>query len=289
MRAFATGMMALAMAWSTTIARAEEAGPVYDVVTLMPLEATVRVEADGRLAHFELTSTAPPEIRAGMGRLVGSWRFEPPTDAQGKPAAVDAKARLVLLAQPDGERFEVHVDRVTFSRKHDGGSFYDLPTARLSDFKLTPPRFPIGPLKQGLSGVVLVALRFAPDGQVADTAVVQTALFEPADTATRTSQALHAFEQATLAAARHWTAHVEARGVPTADDLTVVVPVHFGFRPDFELQLGQWRRVARTGAAAIPWRSSERVAPGVADVGGSVPAPLEAPLRLIGDPAGAKF
>lgn len=289
MRAFAVAVMALVMAWSASPARAGEDGPDFEVVTLMPLTGKVRVETDGRLGHFELTSPAPPEIRAGMGRLVGGWRFAPTVDAQGQPVAVEAGVRMVLVARPVGEQFEVHVDKVTFTRFFDGRVVLDLPTARLSDFRMQPPRFPAGPLRRGLSAIVVVAVRYALDGTVADAAVVQSALFEPRDKSTSTRQALRAFEQATLTAARKWMVTIEARGEPTADDLTVVTPVRYGYSPEFELELGQWRRVFRTAAAKVSWYSGSQSAPGIADVGGTDPVPLQSPLRLLDDPAGAKL
>ena len=289
MRAIAVTVMALAIAWSAPPARAKDAAPDFEVVTLMPLTAKVRVEADGRLGQFELTSPAPPEIRAGMGRLVGPWRFVPTIDARGQPVAVEADARLVLVARPVGERFEVLVDNVTFSRRLEGPVVIDMPTARLSGFRMQPPRFPLGPLQKGLSALVVVAVRYAPDGTVADAVVVQSALYEPHDKSTSTRQALRAFAQATLAAARQWTVTVAARGEPGPNDLTVVTPVHFGFSPEFKLELGQWRRLVRTPAVKIPWYTDGQSAPGIADVGGADPVPLQAPLRLLHDPAGARF
>jgi hypothetical protein len=289
MRTIVAATMALVIAWSVPPARAKEATPDFEVVTLMPLTAKVRVEADGRLGRFELTSPAPPEIRAGMGRLVGPWRFVPTIDASGQPVAVEADARLVLLARPVGDRFEVHVDNVTFSRRLDGPVVIDMPTARLSGFRMQPPRFPTGPLRQGLSALVVVAVRYASDGTVADAVVVQGALYEPRDKSTSTRQALRAFAQATLTAARHWTVTVDAHGVPTASDLTVVTPVHFGYSPEFKLELGQWRRLVRTPAVKVPWYADGQSAPGIADVSGADPVPLQAPLRLLHDPAGAKL
>ena len=266
---------------------AEPATAPLDEATLMPLEATVEVDGNGMLTHFELTSDAPKEIRAGMGTLVGPWRFEPGRDDAGNPVATKAGMRLVLRAEPDGERFRVTVDNVTFHRPH--GEKVVTPTATVSYAKLTPPRWPRKVLADERA-VVLVALRLAPDGKVAEAVVVQSALYDPKDTSAGSSHALQKFEQSTLATARHWDFQVEATGTPTLDDLTLVVPVRYGFRDEFASELGQWRRLARTARISIPWlQPGSGVDVGVADVGGNTPASVEQPVKLLTRVAGAKL
>lgn len=266
---------------------AEPATAPLDEATLMPLEARVEVDGTGMLTHFELTSDAPKEIRAGMGTLVGPWRFEPNRDEAGNPVTKKAEMRLVLRAEPEGERFRVTVDNVTFRRPL--GEKVVTPTATVSYGRLTPPRWPRKVLADERA-VVLVALWLAPDGKVVEAVVVQSALYDPKDTSAGSSHALQKFEQSTLATARHWDFQVEATGAPTLEDLTLVVPVGYGLRDEDKSGLGQWRRLARTARAPIPWLQDDEAGFGVADVGGgNTPASVEQPVRLLTRVAGAKL
>jgi len=264
--------------------------PALEVVAVMPLEADVEVDPTGLLTHFELRSDAPKDIRAGMGALVGSWRFEPPVDPDGKPDAVKARMRLVLRADAEGEQFRVSVDNVRFERPPITERLFERPSARITFGELGRPRYPREAFLSGGTATVLVALRLSPDGTVADAVVVQSALYDAKDTSNRARQALRLFERSTLAAARKWQFQVEAIGEPTLADLTFVVPVHYyrDAKREKVAELGQWRRIARTPRVPIPWLPVDagRVEAGVADVGGSEPSPVAAPLRLLGKIAG---
>ena len=264
--------------------------PALEVVAVMPLEADIEVDPTGLLTHFELRSDAPKDIRAGMGALVGNWRFEPPVDPDGEPDAVKARMRLVLRADAEGEQFRVSVDNVRFEHPPSTEHLLERPSARITFGELERPRYPRWAYQHGGSATVLVAVRVAPDGTVADAAVVQSALYDAKDTSVRARRALGMFESSTLATALKWQFQVTPIGEPTLADLTLVVPVQYyrDAKREKVAELGQWRRIARTPRVPIPWLPVDagRVEPGVADVGGSEPSPVASPLRLLGKVAG---
>jgi hypothetical protein len=256
-------------------AAAAEDEVAYETVTLLPVEADITV-ADGRLAHLELTSDAPADIRAGMGQIVSGWVFAP------TPAPVEASMRLVLRADRDGENYRVGVDNVTFHARKQAAVEIRNQAVTITPVALTSPRYPKGVESSGTSATVMLALRLGRDGAIEQVQVIQGALYEPVDNATRTRRALHLFEQAALANARKWKFAVEVHGEPDADDLTVVVPVRFAQSANENgLELGQWRRLARSARRAIAWSTDDPYARplGVADMSGAGNA--GAPVRLL--------
>ena len=75
---------------------------------------------------------------------------------------------------------------------------------------LSPPRYPTGLMRAGVSGAVLLHLRLNPDGTVADVVASQSSLFDIKGSSSILDKARGLLEKESIRAARSWTWQVHA-------------------------------------------------------------------------------
>jgi hypothetical protein len=258
-------------------AAAEASIAPLKTVMLMELEGEVAIDAAGLVTDVGIATPVNDALRAGVTRVVRDWKFEPVV-VDGVAVPARAKARILLGSRPTSAVDKVWVDGVTFVRST---APIELPNAQLTVSHLDRPRYPPG--MRGVAGRVLVAMRIGLDGRVADAAVVQSALRDVVGEKHELQQAIDQFERASLAAARRWrfTVVVREGAQPSADELTVMVPVEFSTASSQRMTKGDWRLHVRAPRQSAPWLSDEgkRLANDAADVG-EAPSPVAGGLRL---------
>jgi hypothetical protein len=233
------------------------------------IEASVEVDATGALASLAIATEMDPKLRANLEQRVRGWRFRPVTvDGVAQPAR--AQMRVHLVARKDGDGFLVNVERATFGdvTLADG---VVVPTARSLPLPkdATPPRYPASILRWAeLSASVLLGIRVAPDGSVAEVVPVQTRLFDLKARPRELNQFIREFERTAVKSARTWRFTLPADAATlSAADLTVMMPIRYGVRSMPRDLAGVWVHEARTARATLPWLPADPKANRVAVVG----------------------
>lgn len=263
----------LAMA-STGPIQAKDAAPA-----VVPLESLITMQVDGnividplgRVADYRVDTPVLEELRLAIDRAVRQWRFQPVV-IDGTPRQVSAKMRVVLAATRIAEKYQVKIDNVVFPDadksarerwKNENAS------ATISIRSIQPPGYPLALLQAGVSGRVLLGVRIAADGRVAEVVAVQSMLFDVSGRERTLASAIRQFEGAAVSAAKSWRFNVVAKSVALAPkDMTGMVPVEFVMDRSKADLPGQWRTVVRLPRRPIGWlkQTPEIQKIGVSDV-----------------------
>ncbi len=288
MRHLATGLAAALLVLAPiAIARANQpaAAAVEPIESLLVLavEGDVYINADGSLADYRIETPAPGNTAQNVLRIVRGWHFEPVL-VDGKPQAVVARMRVALAATQVGDGHQVRIDNVSFpglaeqrERARAEGAAPSLAKHK------APVVYPPGLQKSGVTGRVLVALRYDDSGKVTDAAALQSMLYDRRESAAVTARAIELLEDASLRAARSW--RIEA---PTSAPWRIVVtPIDFvmnmGDKRNYDgtSPSGRWRLVSRTPKRHVQWMDAKPGAPSVSDVEAGVLVPVaDATLKL---------
>jgi len=249
----------------------------------MSVNGTLVVDTDGSVRDYALTTTVTPGLAEALGKTIKAWRFEPVL-VDGQPTRAEAKMRISLAATENGKDYQVHVENAVF-RPATPSAQAPARTVEATGRSMNPPVYPRELQRAFISGRVLVALHFTPEGKVIEAVPVQSMIFDARGGSDRTyAKAIKQFEDATLAAVRKWTVSVQVKpGAPTsAKDFTTYTTVDYrmGDGPNGDIP-GEWRRVSRTPRAALPWLpATEAPKVGVADVAAGESFPLADALHL---------
>ena len=210
---------------------------------------TIEVDADGRVARFELIQrqTLPAKVVALIDRSVPQWRFEPHrVDGAAVPTHRDMSLRIVARPDAQGE-FTHRISGATF------GAFKQARDRRPSS--LQPPPYPPFALEQKATGMVYVLLKLDHDGRVQDAVVEQVNLSRLRELST--ADALRSqLADAVLRTARTWRLAIDLDGdwadKPRPPFLLARVPVHFVLGSS-GTTTGRWEGYLRGPWTLSPW------------------------------------
>jgi hypothetical protein len=295
MRRPAAALMLLALAapaWAgqAPAVPAVTIAPLQDVLT-MRVDSRVTLDAKGGLVSFSVETPIPENVRSKLDNVVQHWRFAPVL-ADGVARQVTTRMRITLAATRDGENYRVKVDNVIFPG--DAGAAKaatrDATPDLITGKHLLPPGYPLGLMRQGVSGTVLLGMRVGADGRVEEVVSVQSALKDVRGRPEVLAKAIKLFEQSATTAARRWTFNVPANlAALTPSDRTVVVPVNYIMDREEKDAPGQWRTEVRTARRDMAWldgRAGLQHA-GVSDVADGETIAVASTVRLETDVVGA--
>ncbi|MBH1588360.1 energy transducer TonB [Stenotrophomonas maltophilia] len=226
----------------------------------MALSGSIDVAADGSVSALVLDQQAmlAPGIASFVEGTIRGWQFEP-TLRDGKPVAVHAPLRVRLRGkeQDDGS-YQVSMTSVDFSE-------YDpKATDSVTRKNMPPPRYPEDVFRSGGQGDVLLLVKVARDGTVADVIAEQVnmTVVAPERTLAKMRDLL---AKASISGARKWTFVPPTTGEnSTRDFWTVRVPVNFALNSDTGSngnaqpeRYGRWRAYIPGPRQAAPWRKPD--------------------------------
>jgi outer membrane biosynthesis protein TonB len=271
---------ALAMPLSATMRPPAVEAPVLTT----NVEGELGLDPTGAVEYYRVASQVPDAVAAKAQELVRQLRFEPVV-VDGQPARARARMRITLAGTP--------IDRDTFRMRLDGFSFpeEEKPGAPRADgivLRVDRKRgvsYPEAGARLGVDADVLVAVRIAPDGAIADAAIRQSAILGVGGNPRVVAQLLGQFEQESLRALRAWhvAVHVPDGVQPTAEQMTACVAVRFRMNGHRDERVpGEWQWSVRSQKRDTPWLPTDPARPvaGVADIGGSGLVPAQAGFRL---------
>jgi hypothetical protein len=228
------------------------AGSLENVLT-MRVDGLVTLDAKGNLLNFVVETPIPENVRIRLDGVVLRWRFSP-TIVDSAKGSLTTRMRITLAATPDGNNYRVRVDNVIFpgegkvAAPRDQAPSPDTITAK----RLTPPGYPIGLMRQGVSGRVLLGLHLDADGRVVEVVPVQTLLKDVRGKPEVLAKAIQLFEESAVVAARRWTFNMPSD--PRAQgDRTVNLPVNYTADRDDKTVAGQWSTEVRTARREMGW------------------------------------
>jgi hypothetical protein len=212
MRLFRTFTIAALMAFAGTPAIAAPAKSAnYEMVA----NGEVRIDPEGRVSDYSLSSTLTPEIAALVDRSVRGWRFEPILQ-DGRPVTAKTALRIRLLANrsaADSDNFTVSIASVEFGapRRSSAGK---------------PPSYPRLAASVRLGAKVLLLLRIDDTGKVVEALPYQTSLGARTRSESDAESWRKLFERASITAAKTWkydlTESVAGRRIGTYALLPIV-------------------------------------------------------------------
>lgn len=236
-------------------APAAKADQAVQSVLTMKVDSLIRLDAAGALLEFRTETPMPDALRANLDKVVMRWRFKP-TLADGVARPVTTRMRITLIATQDGKDYRVNVDNVIFPGDAAKAA---APTPagtrdQVSGLKMVKPDYPLGLMRQGISGTVLLGLRVGADGRVADVVAVQSSLRDVKGRPNVLAEAIAQFEKSALTSARRWTFSVPASlANGPVRELTVNVPINYNADTPVDEKPGMWRTEVRTSRRQMSW------------------------------------
>lgn len=215
-----------------------------------PLELDVSgaliIDKQGAVFDYKIDNLLAPAVKQLIDTAVRKWRFEPVL-RNGMPVDAKSQMYLSLTATPVEAGYQLKIDRVRF-----GGS-------RNVVLRSTLPRYPYEALRAKVNAEVIVALRIAGDGKVADAVAVRSRLLNVKGPEKLQSAMRKRFEQASVVAIKGWTYEpAEAGDVP---ETTILVPISYWICQDAGCanRSGEWRIAeASNPTHPIPWLPADK-------------------------------
>ncbi|AWT16467.1 energy transducer TonB [Stenotrophomonas maltophilia] len=224
----------------------------------MVLSGHIEITPEGEVSSLVLDqkSALTPSIASFVEGTIGGWRFEP-TLRDGKAVAARAPMRVRLRGtqMADGG-YQVSMTSVDFSE-------YDpKATDSVTRKQMAPPRYPEDAYRNGAQGEVLLMVKVARDGTVADVIAEQVnmAVVGPERAMAKMRDIL---AKASISSARSWTFNPPTTGESsTHDSWTVRIPVSFALGNDRNAgqeRYGRWRAFIPGPRQAAPWRERRSI------------------------------
>ena len=271
--ALAATLLAAPVPASVSAAARSAPPPLQAPVFATRVDSMIEIGPEGRIVRYEPVTELKEPLATRLRTLADSFRFEP-VQVDGRPVIARTRMRMHLVAEPAGDgQLKVSVEHVGFPDGEAPAS--DAPIAADSYVhgvaRRTPISYPDAALRAGVSGRVLVALRLAPDGSVADAAVRESALFSVTGRERVLGPALAVLERGATEAVRRWRfdVRVPEGAVPSAENLTGLINVEYLLDDHPRPRPGIWLHETRSAERAPPWLDpmlAERL-PDMADVG----------------------
>lgn len=270
----------------------------YEAVKAMRVEGKLRIATDGRVASLSFATPMTAELRTALESRARTWEFVPVL-ADGKPTEAEARMILDLVARPhaDGANFTIQIagawfdDPARVEAHKRFGLVMENASARIRhNGPLWGVRYPRQLQSLGIEGKVMVAVRIAADGRVAEAAVLQSMLVDAKGRDRAVEAALRQLEDSALAGARQWRFIVEPRGPLAPKDMTATVPIWYVMREHISEagSTGAWELQLRTPERPLPWLPDDgkRSSVGLAAAPDGAIRQLDPPIRLRRDVAG---
>lgn len=220
-------------------------------VFLLDAEGSLTVGADGSVIDVKLDNQAAlgPDAAKGYEQHIRGWRFEPVIE-DGKPVNAMARMKLSLVAiRKSGAR------EATFGIRRVW--FTDPPTVAASNPagrpKMDRPRYPAGPVREGVGAKLELLVRLDGEGRVSEVATERLVLLGR-DPGTHKGKFSANFRKAAEKVAREWIIPGYGEGA------LVIVPVSFWPTPTTDawqqvhagvVELPAWAAAARSEKAAV--------------------------------------
>ncbi len=224
----------------------------------MVLSGHIEVTPEGAVSSLVLDQKAmvAPSIASFVEGTIGGWRFEPTLrDGQAVATRAPLRVRLRGKAAADGG-YEISMTSVDFSE-------YDpKATDSVTQLHMTPPRYPEAAYRNGGQGEVLLLVKVARDGTVADVAAEQVNMAVVASERTL-AKMRDILARASVSTARTWTFKPPTTGEDsTRDSWTVRIPVNFALNHDSNAEAeryGRWRAFIPGPRQSVPWHEADPV------------------------------
>ncbi|CAM0120814.1 periplasmic protein TonB [Stenotrophomonas maltophilia] len=224
----------------------------------MVLSGHIEVTPEGAVSSLVLDQKAmvAPGIASFVEGTIGGWRFEP-TLRDGQAVATRAPLRVRLRGKSTGKGdYEVSMTSVDFSE-------YDpKATDSVTAGRLAPPRYPDEAMRIGGQGDVILMIKVARDGTVADVIAEQVnmTVAGPERTMAKLRDVL---AKASINTARKWTFIPPSSGEDVAREFwSVRVPVNYAFSDDRNAaaeRYGRWRAFIPGPRQSVPWHEADPV------------------------------
>ena len=240
---------------------------------ILRVDGELSIDPQGVPTDYQIKTELPQKLRDSLQQHVRSWRFEPVL-VGGKPVLAQTQMRVTLAAETIGDTYRVSVDNVTFPQTQgqtgDEPEAFKNPTT-ISEAHELGVSYPPAALEYGLEAEVLVDVKLTPEGRVDQAVVEQTALLNVKGKLRDLNNAVEMFERQVLGSVKSWRFNVAVHVPdPTAESLTVRVPVHFSVMgtPGARDARTGWQNEVRTLKRTAPWLLSDPKAQsiGVADL-----------------------
>lgn len=270
--------------------------PALQELMTMRVEGDITIDSAGRVLEYHIDTPLQAELKQVIDRAVPGWLFHPVT-VDGQAVRAKTGMQITLTAERHGQGYRIAIDKALFRDDSIGGAPAE-PGFKLSLKDMKPlPRFP----SYTVDGLVVVYVRFSPEGRVEEAMASQATLFNAAGEPEVLARALREMEENAVTAIRQWTADVVIHEGTDASDITATIPVAyiwgagkpkrsglFGATPRPQASavpdnLGQWRLERRGAQRAIPWLPDARLAQaGVSDIDPAAPLlqPATSSFRL---------
>lgn len=271
------GIKAVALMAALAGGTAHASDPVVaqgESVLTLRVDGELTIGPEGRVADYRITTKLDPQVEALVKRAVPTWRFKPIL-VDDKPAIATSPMRITLAAEAIEQGYQVTVDNVVFRpntraqyeaelasekahRRISVAGEASEPQVWITSKRLSPPGYPVGLMKSGVEGIVLLNLRLNPDGTVAEVFAAQSSLLNIKGREALLDRARAVLERSASDVAKRWTFEIETEQPAglSAEDLTVRVPVAYTLgttgKPTDGLA-GKWRHEFRGPNLAAPW------------------------------------
>ena len=278
-------------------APAAAATPVAgESVLTMRVDGELTIGTEGQVLSYKIRSKLDPTLQAMLDKSIPRWHLAPVRQG-GKPVNAKTPMRITLAATQIPQGYEVRLDNVVFTpiSKEDvaaqdalmrairagGGAITvgEEPPAQAVVYeakRMMPPGYPVGLMRAGVEGAVLLRLRLNLDGTVAYVVASQSSLFDIKGSSDILDKARGLLEKESIRVARRWSFHLDAAHpeLLTANDLTVSVPVEFVMNAPGKRNTDKtnaWRQEFRGPNLPVPWlvgKAGQQLV-GVSDLTGS--------------------
>ena len=262
-------------------------------VLTLRVDGELTIGTEGQVLSYTLRSKVDQNLQNLLAKAIPQWRLVPMQQG-GKPVNATSPMRITLAAKQVPAGYEVRVDNVIFralSKADIAAEKAAMERARATGEAVTqageaphaptfidsvrakPPGYPIGLMKAGVEGLVLLNLRLNPDGTVAEVVATQSSLFDIKGRPEVLDKARGLLEKESMRAAKTWTFKVDANKAAqlTSEDLTVRVPVEFVMRTDHshDVEMSEkWRQEFRGPNFPAPWLKRATQEVGASDLAG---------------------
>ena len=258
-------------------------------VFIMQVDGWITIDPQGKVADYHRDTTVPDNLTGPIEKAVRSWLFKPVLIA-GAPVQAKARMRITLAAQKSGDTFNVKIDNVTFPAVQ--GEQSQTADGKPLPFKvksLSPPSYPYGLLRAGISGNVLLGLKIGLDGRVEDCVAIQTALMNVYGEPRKLAAAIRAMEQSAVGGTKKWRFTVDATdGAPSEELRSVEITIYYSVDTHPMAKPGKWHMESRTAMREMPWLPDDPDSPrvGVSDTNPGELSPVTNSIRLASDAIG---